>query len=114
MLVRRLIAPSLFALLAPFGLGACTVEGPGSRTDCHVDGCTIVFDRGVDARASVLGVDAKLVAVNGNTVTIEVAGQQVLVPVGESRPADGMDVSVREVTDQQVVVRISTGIVTTN
>ncbi|MET7767253.1 hypothetical protein [Nocardia sp. NPDC005366] len=110
---RRLLAFSLFALLTVSGVGACTVEGPGSSADCHVSGCTVIFTRGVDARASVLGVDAELVAVNGNTVTLKIAGQQVLIPVGETQPAQGLDVTVQEVTDDKVVIKISTGITTT-
>nr|WP_198428458.1 hypothetical protein [Nocardia bovistercoris] len=103
---------SLFALSALFGGAACTVDGPGSKADCHIDGCTITFQRGVDAKAGVLGIEAKLVAVNGNIVTLEVAGKQVSVPVGETQPADGMNVTVTEVTEDQVVVRIATGVTT--
>ncbi|WP_216914081.1 hypothetical protein OG225_01090 [Nocardia sp. NBC_01377] len=110
---RRLITLALFALLAVSGGAACTVEGPGSSADCHVSGCTVTFTRGVDAKASVLGIDAELVAVNGNTVTLKIAGQQVLVPVGETQPAQGLDVTVQEVTDEKVVIKLSTGITTT-
>ncbi|BAD57275.1 hypothetical protein [Nocardia farcinica] len=106
---RRLIALSLFALLVPLG-AACTAEGPGSTADCNVGGCTITFTRGVDAQVSVLGVDAQLVAVDGNLVTLKIAGQQVTVPMGETRPAEGLDVAVQEVTADQVVVKVNTGL----
>lgn len=109
---RRLIALSAFAVLAPLGATACTAEGPGSKTECQVSGCTITFDRGVNAKASVLGVDAELVAVNGNTATLRVAGQEVSVPVGETQPADGMNVTVQEITTEKVVVKLATGIQT--
>jgi len=102
---------SLFALVASLGVTACTVEGQGSTAECHVDGCTITFTRGVDAKASVLGVDVELVSVDGNMVTLGIAGKNVLVPMGETQAAEGFDVAVTEVTDQQVVVRISTGVV---
>ncbi|WP_067539101.1 hypothetical protein [Nocardia crassostreae] len=109
---RRLIAISSFALLAPLGVAACSAEGPGSKSECTVSGCTVTFDRGVDAKASILGIEAQLVAVNGNNVTLKVAGQEVSVPVGQTQPADGMNVTVQEVTADQVVVKIATGIQT--
>ncbi|MFI6867634.1 hypothetical protein [Nocardia sp. NPDC050406] len=109
---RRLLALSVFVAVVPLGAAACTSEGPGSKTECQVSGCTVTFDRGVNAKASVLGVDAELVAVNGNTATLRVAGQEVSVPVGETAPADGMNVTVQEVTADQVVVRLATGIQT--
>ncbi len=111
---RRFLALSLFAVLSSFGAAACTVEGPGSKADCHIDGCTITFERGVDAKASVLGIDAELVAVDGNAATLKIAGQQIVVPVGETQSAEGMNITVSEVTADQVVVKIATGITTTN
>lgn len=101
---------SLFAVLTPLTVIGCTVQGAGVKSDCQVSGCTVTFDRGVQADAKILGVEAKLVAVNGDTVTLSVAGQQVTVPVGQTQPASGMDVTVQRVTDQQVVVRLSSGI----
>lgn len=89
---------------------ACTVHGAGTTTECKVEGCTITFERGVDAKASVLGLDAQLMAVEGNQVTLSVGGQQVTVPVGESGSTDGATVKVREVTADQVIVDIATGI----
>lgn len=108
--VRRLIALSFVALLAPLGAAACTVEGPGTKSECNVGGCTVTFTRGVDAKANILGIDAELVAVNGNTVTLKIGGQQVDVPVGETQPAEGMNVTVQEVTDEKVVVKIASGL----
>ncbi|WP_235748212.1 hypothetical protein [Nocardia coffeae] len=70
----------------------------------------ITFDRGVSAKASVLGVDAKLVAVNGDTVVLSVAGQEVSVPVGQTRSASGVGVTVQQVTEDKVVVRVSSGV----
>lgn len=107
---RRLVAVSLFALVTPLGVAACTAEGPGSKTDCAVSGCTVTFARGVDAKASILGIEAKLISVNGNLVTLSVGGQEVTVPVGETRSADGSTVTVQEVTGDKVVVKISTGL----
>ncbi|NKY25343.1 hypothetical protein [Nocardia gamkensis] len=110
MTFRRLVAVSFFALMVPLGVAACTTEGPGTKTDCALSGCTVTFARGVDAKASILGIEAKLVGVNGNLVTLSVGGQEVTVPVGETRSADGSTVAVQEVTDDKVVVKISTGL----
>ncbi|MFE7724085.1 hypothetical protein ACFU44_34245 [Nocardia rhizosphaerihabitans] len=108
--VRRLIALSAFALLLPFAASACTMTGHGTTSECTVSGCTVTFDRGVNAKASVLGIDAELVAVDGDVVTLSVGGQEVTVPVGQSQASNGMDVRVREVTQDKVVVVLSTGL----
>ncbi|UAK35687.1 hypothetical protein K8O92_13955 [Nocardia asteroides] len=100
----------MFALLASLGAAACTAEGPGTKTDCTVTGCTVTFDRGVDAKASILGIETRLVAVNGNLVTLSVGGQEVTVPAGETQSADGRTITVQEVTGDKVVVKIATGL----
>ncbi|AHH19110.1 hypothetical protein NONO_c43260 [Nocardia nova SH22a] len=90
---------------------ACTVHGAGTTTECKVEGCTITFERGVDAKANVLGLEAKLEAVEGNQVTLSVGGQKVTVPVGESgSTGNGARITVREVTQDQVIVDIATGV----
>ncbi|WP_336082226.1 hypothetical protein [Nocardia sp. SSK8] len=108
--VRRLITRSAFALLLPLVAAACTMTGPGTTSECTVSGCTVTFERGVQAKASVLGIDAELVAVNGDLVTLSIGGQQITVPVGESQPADGVDVRVSEVTADKVVVVLDSGL----
>ncbi|MFC3966198.1 hypothetical protein [Nocardia jiangsuensis] len=106
MSARALLAAGAAALLA-----ACTAQGPGSQTTCDVSGCVVTFERGVSASASILGVDAELVAVNGNLVTLEIAGQQVVVPAGDTtQAAEGLNVTVQEVTEQQVKVKVATGL----
>lgn len=105
--IRRKLAAVPFVLL-PFGaVAAC--GGENTETDCGANACTVTFDRGVEANASVLGVKAELVKVEGRMVTIKIAGQTVTVPVGEGEQAEGFDVSVQSVTDDQVVVKFSGG-----
>lgn len=70
----------------------------------------MTFDRGVQAKISVLGVDTELTAVEGNTVTLSVAGQPVTVPVGETGSVQGLNLTVQEVTQDKVVVRLATGL----
>ncbi|MFC9872787.1 hypothetical protein [Nocardia salmonicida] len=108
--VRRLITLFAFALLLPLAVSACTMTGPGTTSECTVSGCTVTFDRGVSAKASILGIDAELVAVNGDLVTLSVGGQQITVPVGQSQASNGTDVRVSEVTDDKVVVVFATGL----
>lgn len=102
---RRKLAVLPFVLL-PLG-AAAGCGGENSTTECGVNACTVTFDRGVDASASILGVEAELVKVEGQTVTLRIAGQTVAVPVGEGEQSDGFDVSVQSVTQDQVVVKIS-------
>ncbi|GEM35169.1 hypothetical protein AB0H58_02215 [Nocardia neocaledoniensis] len=108
--VRRLITLSAFALLLPFAASACSMSGDGYSSECTVSGCTVTFDRGVNAKASVLGIDAELVAVDGDMVTLKIGGQNVTVPVGQSQESNGTDVRVTEVTDQKVVVVLNSGL----
>ncbi|MEU5989348.1 hypothetical protein ABZ806_10240 [Spirillospora sp. NPDC047418] len=104
--LRRKLAVLPFALLPLGALAAC--GGENSTTSCGVNACTVTFDRGVDASASILGVKAELVKVQGEMVTLKVAGQTVTVPVGDGQQeAEGFNVSVQSVTEDNVVVRIS-------
>jgi hypothetical protein len=92
-------------------LGLTLVTGcssDGANTDCSLDACTVTFDKGVDAKASVLGVDAKLVAADGDKITVEVAGEQLSLTVGQpATEVGGLSVSLDSVSDSQVVVKIA-------
>ncbi|WP_067462787.1 hypothetical protein [Actinomadura macra] len=103
--VRRKLAVLPLLLLPLGGLAAC--GGENSKTDCNANSCTVTFDRGVDASASVLGVKAELVSVQGNTVTLKIAGQTVTVPRGDGEQAEGFDISVQSVNKDNVVVKFS-------
>ncbi|GAA2407997.1 hypothetical protein GCM10010191_15590 [Actinomadura vinacea] len=105
--VRRKLAVLPLVLLPLGAAAACSAEN--AETDCTVNACTVTFDRGVDASASILGVKAELVSVQGQNVTMKVAGQQITVPVGQGEQAEGFDVSVQSVTKDNVVVKISNG-----
>ncbi|WP_433324918.1 hypothetical protein [Spirillospora sp. CA-294931] len=95
-------------LLPLAAVAAC--GGENSKTDCNVNSCTVTFDRGVDANASILGVKAELVKVEGEKVTLKVGDATVTVPVGDGQQeVDGFDVSVQSVTKEKVVVKISNG-----
>ncbi|WP_329109207.1 hypothetical protein OG792_10855 [Micromonospora sp. NBC_01699] len=97
-------------LAAGLALGAALLAGcssEGASTDCGIDQCTVTFDRGVEANASILGVNAKLVKAEGDQVTIEVAGEQLTLTVGQqATEIGGMAVTLQSVTDSQVQVQI--------
>jgi hypothetical protein len=99
MLRRYLVVPLLALLVAGCG-------DSGTQTSCGVDGCTIRFQRSGDASVSVLGIEARLVAVRDGTAELVVAGQTLTVPVGGETEAGGLTVGVEQVTDQEVVVRV--------
>jgi hypothetical protein len=105
--IHRASAAVPFALLALGTITGC--GGQGSDTSCTVNSCTVTFDRGVNAQASILGIKAELVAVRGDQVTLKVAGQTVTVPVNGEQQADGFNVSVQSVTRDNVVVKIAQG-----
>ncbi|MEU8804723.1 hypothetical protein [Spirillospora sp. NPDC048819] len=105
--LRRKLAVLPFVLL-PLG-AAAGCGGENATTECSLNACTVTFDRGVEASASILGVKAELVKVEGQMVTLKIAGQTVTVPVGEGEQAEGFDVSVQSVTQDKVVVKIANG-----
>ena len=104
--LRRGTVVSVLALVLAGGtLAGC---GGSGNTSCAADGCTVTFARSGSAEVSVLGVTARLVRVDADIAQIEVAGRTVMVPVGGQTEVGGVVVRVEEVTDQQVVVKIST------
>ncbi|MEU7610055.1 hypothetical protein [Micromonospora sp. NPDC049204] len=104
--VRRVAG--LFAGLA---LGLAVLAGcssQGASTDCGLDACTVTFERGVDASATIFGIEAKLVGAEGDQVTVEVAGEQLTLTTGQqAAEAGGFAVTLDSVTDQQVKIRVS-------
>jgi hypothetical protein len=102
----RRLAAALPALALALGTAACSSEGAASN--CSLSSCTVTFDRGVNANASILGVKAELVGVRNDQVMLKIAGQPVTVPAGGGQSsADGFNVSVQSVTKKNVVVTIS-------
>jgi hypothetical protein len=99
---------ALVLMVLSSGLAAgCTTSSKDTTVSCTVDSCTATFDRGVNATASILGVDVKLVAADGRNVTVDIAGKQLAVPVDGSQQAGGLSVAVEKITDQQVVLKFS-------
>jgi hypothetical protein len=99
------------AALAATVLGLATLTGcssEGADTSCSLDACTITFDRGVDASANILGVEAKLISAQDDQVTLEVAGERISLTVGQAATqVGGLQVSVESANDQNVVVKVT-------
>jgi len=92
--------------LAAAVLSGCSSEG--ASTDCGLDQCTVTFDRGVEAQASVLGIDAKLVSAEGDQVTLDIGGEQLTLTVGQGgTEVAGLNVTLESVTDANVVVKLA-------
>ena len=107
---RLAAGPTISALVAALVIGAVGLAGcdsEGANTDCSLDSCTVTFDRGTEAKASILGVEAKLIGVQGDQATVEVAGQQATLTVGQAATQVGdFEASLQSVDDKQVVVKI--------
>lgn len=104
----RLAVSAATAALAAVLLAGC--GGEGSDVSCTLNDCTVTFDRGVDAQASILGVNVELVGVRDDQVTVKVADQEINVPAGSAEgqaEAGGLSFKVSEVTDSTVVMKVS-------
>ncbi|MGQ0481784.1 MAG: hypothetical protein ACT4O0_12280 [Pseudonocardia sp.] len=110
--LRRTTSALTAAVLAST-LGLLTACGGGSGgrdsspTKCDLGGCTVTFVRDGTPEVSILGVTARLIGVQGDQATIEVAGQLITLPVGGETQAEGFTVRVERATDTEVVVRVS-------
>lgn len=102
---RRGAAAVAAAAVLLTGAVACSSEGADTR--CSLNDCTVTFDRGVEAQVDVLGVEVKLVDVKGDQATVEVAGEKLVLAAGADANAGGFQVTVQEITDKNVVVKIA-------
>jgi len=101
---RRVAAALSSALLGLALLAGCSSD----NVNCGVDQCTVTIDREVNASASVLGVEAKFVSADSNTVTLDVAGEQVTLTKGQqAAQVAGLQVSLDSVTDSTVSFQVS-------
>jgi hypothetical protein len=89
--------------------GLAMLAGCGSdNVSCGVDQCTVTIDREVNASASVLGVEAKFVSADANTVTLQVAGEQVTLTKGQqAAQVGGLQVSLDQITGDTVSFQVS-------
>ncbi len=102
-------APRHAALFASAALAVAVLTGCSSdNVDCRLDACTVTIDRSVDASASVLGVEAKFVSADADTVTLEVAGEQIQLTKGQQAvDVGGLQVSLDSVTADNVAIEVA-------
>jgi hypothetical protein len=68
----------------------------------------VTLDRTVNASASVLGVEAKFISADADTVTLEVAGEQIQLTKGQQAvDVGGLQVSLDSVTADNVAIQVS-------
>ncbi|MDP9796332.1 hypothetical protein J2S43_004844 [Catenuloplanes nepalensis] len=104
--IARAVPAALLGAVLALSLAACS--GEGYDTQCGLDQCTVTFDRGANASASVLGIEAKLVEVQGQVATFEVAGEQIGLTVGQAATeVGGFLVQLESLTDTQAAIEIS-------
>jgi hypothetical protein len=103
------MAPRLAALIATAMLGLAVLTGcSNDNVDCSLDACTVTIAREVNASASVLGVEAKFISADADTVTVEVAGEQIQLTKGQQAvEVGGLQVSLDSVTADNVELQVS-------
>jgi hypothetical protein len=99
----------LVAALSSATLGLALLAGCSSdNVSCGLDQCTVTIDREVNASASVLGVEAKFVSADDNTVTLDVAGERISLTKGQQAvDVGGLSVSLDSVTGDTVSFQVS-------
>lgn len=92
------------AVLALAVLAGCSND----NVDCGLDACTVTLDRSVNASANVLGVEAKFIGAEGDRVTVEVAGEQLQLTVGQAATqVGGLQVSLDSIAAETVKIRVA-------
>ena len=101
--------PRLAALLASAALGLAVLSGcSNDNVSCTLDACTVAIDRSTDASVSVLGVEAKFISADANTVTLEVAGEQIQLTKGQQAvDVAGLRVSLDSITPDAVNLQVA-------
>ena len=97
------------ALLASLALTATLLAGcSNDNVDCGLNACTVTIDRQTDASVNVLGVEAKFISADANTVTLDVAGEQIQLTKGQQAvEVAGLQVSLDSVTSDAIGLQIS-------
>jgi hypothetical protein len=97
-------APRIAALFTSAVLGLTLLAGCSSdNVDCGLDQCTVTLERSTNASASVLGVEAKFVSADANTVTLEVAGEQIQLTKGQQAvDVGGLQVTLDSITADEI------------
>jgi hypothetical protein len=98
----------LAAALASATLGLALLTGCSDDVSCGLDQCTVTIARETNASVEVLGVEAKFVSADDDTVTLDVAGEQIQVTKGQQAvDVAGLQVSLSSVTQDAVQIEVS-------
>ncbi|MEU8813169.1 hypothetical protein [Actinoplanes sp. NPDC048796] len=97
------------AALTSAALGLALLTGCSSdNVDCGLDQCTVTIQRETSASASFLGVEAKFISADANTVTLEVAGEQISLTKGQQAvEVAGLQVQLDSVTADTIGLQVS-------
>ena len=96
------------AALASAALGLALLTGCGEDVSCGLDQCTVSIARETNASVSVLGVEAKFVSADENTVTLDIAGEQIQLTKGQQAvEVAGLQVQLESVTSDQIQLEVS-------
>jgi len=107
--VTNTAARPIAALFTAAVLGLGLLSGcSNDNVSCGIDQCTVTIDRSVNASAEVLGVEAKFVSADSNTLTLEVAGEQIQLTKGQQAvDVGGLQVSLDSITADKVSFQVS-------
>ena len=102
-------APRIAALFTSAALGFALLTGCSSdNVDCGLDQCTVTMERSTSASASVLGVEAKFVSADADTVTLEVAGEQIQLTKGQQAvDVGGLQVTLDSITADTIGFQVA-------
>ncbi|SDT79420.1 hypothetical protein SAMN04489716_8779 [Actinoplanes derwentensis] len=101
---RRRIATAL----ASAALGLTLLTGCSDDVSCGLDQCTVSIARETNAKVEVLGVEAKFVSADENTVTVDIAGEQIQLTKGQQAvDVGGLQVSLASVTSDAIQLEVS-------
>ena len=101
----RRAATALTCLALAAGVASCSGSTEsGTQAECTLDSCTLTFPREGQPEVSVLGVEAKLLEAGGDSVRLEVAGQEVSLAVGTETQVGGFTAGLERLTDTEAVV----------
>ena len=99
----------LAAAAASAALSLALLTGCGNDdVSCGLNQCTVSIDRSVDASVNVLGVEAKFVSADADTVTLDVAGEQIQLTKGQQAvDVAGLQVTLNAINADSVDIQIS-------
>jgi hypothetical protein len=101
---RRRIA----AALASAVIGLTLLTGCSDDVSCGLDQCTVTVQRETNASVSVLGVEAKFVSADENTVTLDVGGEQIQLTKGQQAvEVGGLSFTLSSVTQDAVQFEVA-------